>query len=94
MNVIFDPVDESYIKAKIEDGFYSNATEFVRDAVRRLREYDDAKYTRLMNARELGEQAVIKLDGQLYTHELFNEIMTDATQHVGVDSKVNLVARK
>lgn len=35
MNINFPPVDESYIKAKIDDGFYSNATELVRDAVRR-----------------------------------------------------------
>ena len=32
MNINFPPVDESYIKAKIADGFYSNAAELVRDA--------------------------------------------------------------
>ncbi len=58
MNVVFPPVDESYIKAKIDDGFYSNATELVRDAVRRLREQDDGKYARLMAALEVGEQAI------------------------------------
>jgi len=43
MNIVFPAMDESYIKAKVEDGFYSNATELVRDAVRRLREQDDSK---------------------------------------------------
>jgi Arc/MetJ-type ribon-helix-helix transcriptional regulator len=41
MNIMFPPLDNNYIKAKIRDGFYSNATELVRDAVRRLREFDD-----------------------------------------------------
>ena len=41
MNIMFPPLDNSYIKAKVRDGFYSNATELVRDAVRRLREFDD-----------------------------------------------------
>ena len=41
MNIMFPPVDNSYIKAKVRDGFYSNATELVRDTVRRLREFDD-----------------------------------------------------
>ena len=36
MNINFPPVDERYVKAKINDGFYSNATELVRDAVRRM----------------------------------------------------------
>lgn len=27
MNINFPPVDESYIKAKIAEGFYSNAAE-------------------------------------------------------------------
>lgn len=44
MNIVFPPVDESYIKAKIDDGYYTNATELVRDAVRRLREMDDNRY--------------------------------------------------
>jgi len=37
MNVNFPAVDEIYIKQKVESGFYSNATELVRDAVRRMR---------------------------------------------------------
>jgi len=41
MNIMFPPVDNSYIKAKVRDGLYSNATEIVRGAVRRLREFDD-----------------------------------------------------
>jgi len=38
MNINFPPVDKSYIKAKVKSGFYANATELIRDAVRRMRE--------------------------------------------------------
>jgi antitoxin ParD1/3/4 len=38
MNINFAPIDESFIKNKIEEGYYSDATELVRDAVRKLRE--------------------------------------------------------
>ena len=78
MNVIFPPVDETYIKAKVADGFYSNATELVRDAVRRLREQDDSKYARLMAALEVGEKAVREGRTQLYTPELLEEIVQEA----------------
>ena len=33
MNINFPPVDAGYIKTKVESGYYSNATEMVRDAV-------------------------------------------------------------
>ena len=78
MNIVFPPVDESYIKGKVEDGFYSNATELVRDAVRRLREQDDAKYLRLMAALEVGEQALREGRTKPYTPELLKQIEQDA----------------
>ncbi len=87
MNVIFPPVDESYIKAKVEDGFYTNATELVRDAVRRLREQDDAKYTRLISAIELGEKDAREGKGNAYTPEIFDQIMQDAKHHAAQGGK-------
>ncbi len=81
MNIIFPPVDERYIKAKIDDGFYSNATELVRDAVRRLREQDDGKYARLVAALEVGEQAVREGRAKPYTPELLDQIERDARRH-------------
>lgn len=78
MNINFAPVDENYIKAKVESGFYSNATELVRDAVRRLRERDDGSYTRLMAALEEGERAVREGRVVPYTPELFDECENNA----------------
>lgn len=38
MNINFPPMDEKHIKEMVKKGYYSNATEVVRDAVRRQRE--------------------------------------------------------
>lgn len=89
MNIVFPPVDESYIKAKIEDGFYSNATELVRDAVRRLRELDDSKYIRLMSAIEVGEQAAREGRTQSYTPELLEQIEQNSRQFAAEGRKPN-----
>ena len=75
-------MDESYIKAKVEDGFYSNATELVRDAVRRLREADDQRYDRLIAALEVGEKAL--RDGRVvpYTPKFLDECADEARKMV------------
>ncbi len=78
MNIKFPPVDNSYIKAKVRDGFYSNATELVRDAVRRLREFDDNKYARLMKALEEGDRAIKDGRTKPYTPQLLDQIEQDA----------------
>ncbi len=74
MNIVFPPADESYIQAKIEGGYYSDAAELVRDAVRRLREEDDKQHARLMAALEVGEQAIREGRTRRYTPELLAEI--------------------
>ena len=38
MHVRFADVDENFIKTEVQSGFYTNETELVRDAVRRMRE--------------------------------------------------------
>ena len=82
MNINFPPVDDSYIKTKVEDGFYSNATELVRDAVRRLREQDEDKYGRLMAALEAGEQAVREGRTKPYTPDFVKESTARARKMV------------
>jgi len=76
MNIMFPPVDNSYIKAKVRDGFYSNATELVRDAVRRLREFDDNKYARFIKALE--DRAIKEGRTKPYTPQLLDQIEQDA----------------
>ena len=88
MNINFPPVDEGYIKAKVENGFYSNATELVRDAVRRLRELDD-RHARLVTALELGERDVSAGRTTAYTPELLSQIVQEARAHVAEGGKPN-----
>jgi antitoxin ParD1/3/4 len=73
MNIVFSDVDENYIRQKVESGYYSNATELVRDAVRRLRENDE-QFLRLLVALELGERDIAEGQTKLCTPTLLEEI--------------------
>jgi antitoxin ParD1/3/4 len=55
MKVTFAEQDESFIKRQVEQGYYANATEVVRDAVRRLRE--NTPQARLAVALEAAEKS-------------------------------------
>ena len=74
MNIVFPPIDEKFIKAKISDGYYSNATELVRDAVRRLREQDNKRYDELIAALAEGEADYLAGRYEEYTPKLLNTI--------------------
>ena len=78
MNIIFPSVDENFIKAKINNGFYSNATELVRDAVRRLREQDRGADDRLASALEAGEQAIREGKTETCTPKLLTRLKKEA----------------
>ncbi len=84
MNIHFPTADEIYIKKQIEAGFYSNATELVRDAVRRLREANEQRGA-LLAAIQVGEDQIARGEYRTYTPELFEEIKKNArkkAQHV------------
>lgn len=74
MNIQFPSVDETYIKQQVDAGFYSNATELVRDAVRRLREEHERRTT-LRAAVQTGEG---RGGHNPYTPERFEEIKKNA----------------
>lgn len=78
MNIVFPSVDDYYIKTKVADGFYSNATELVRDAVRRLREQDDHQEKVLLNALEKGARAIHAGHTILYTPHLLEKVEKEA----------------
>lgn len=80
MNIIFAEVDKRFIEAMVDGGSYINATELVRDAVRRMREEEDRKYERLMKALEAGEQSLREHGGKLYTPELLEQIDREAVR--------------
>jgi antitoxin ParD1/3/4 len=80
MNIHFPPVDAGYIKAKVESGYYSNATEMVRDAVRRMREQDD-HHGRLLAALEIGERDITAGRTVPYTPDLLKQVEQEARTH-------------
>jgi antitoxin ParD1/3/4 len=89
MNINFPPVDEDFIKSKVNDGYYSNATELVRDAVRRLRELDSNVHTRLNTSLNLGELDIMEGRVLRYSSELLNEIEEEAIIHAEKGGKIN-----
>ena len=88
MNINFPPVDDGYIKAKVESGYYSNATEMVRDAVRRMRERDD-QHDRLLAALEAGERDIAEGRTVPYTPALLKQIEREARTHAANNRSPN-----
>jgi antitoxin ParD1/3/4 len=76
MKITFAEQDENFIRMQVEQGFYSNATELVRDAVRRLRE--NTPQARLSAALEAAEQSVAAGRTQELTSERLMDIRSRA----------------
>lgn len=77
MHVRFADVDDNFIKAEVHSGFYTNETELVRDAVRRMRE-EKERTRRFQEAVAKGVQAVERGETVALTPELLHEIKRDA----------------
>lgn len=93
MNINFPPVDDSYIKTKVAEGFYSNATELVRDAVRRLREQDGEQYSRMIAALHEGDKAIAEGRHKTYTPALLDQIEQDARRHAAEAGQIGTDVR-
>jgi len=89
MNINFPSIDESFIKNMVEGGYYSNATELVRDAVRRLRQQDNGAYAGLMAALETGELAVKEGRTIAYTPEFLDDCEKRAHENLAHGLKPN-----
>jgi len=77
MHVRFADVDENFIKTEVLNGFYTNETELVRDAVRRMRE-EKERAKRFQEAVAKGIQAVERGETVALTPDLLQEIKQDA----------------
>jgi antitoxin ParD1/3/4 len=84
MHVRFADADEQFIKMEVQGGFYTNETELVRDAVRRMRE-DKERARRFQDAVAKGVQAVERGETVALTPALLQEIKQQALQkaHTG-----------
>jgi antitoxin ParD1/3/4 len=77
MHVRFADVDENFIKTEVQGGFYTNETELVRDAVRRMRE-EKERARRFQEAIAKGIRAVERGETVALTPDLLQEIKQDA----------------
>lgn len=73
MHIRFADIDKNFIKAKVSQGFYTNETELVRDAVRRLRE-ENEKNNSLTVAVMRGHDQIEAEQTNSYSHDLIDNI--------------------
>jgi antitoxin ParD1/3/4 len=79
---------EQYLQSKVGTGFYSNASEVVRDAIRRMRE-EDEKVAALRAAVQIGDEQIERGEGILYTPERLEAITAKAFANSRQGKKVN-----
>jgi antitoxin ParD1/3/4 len=89
MNINFSPVDKQFIENIVEDGYYSNVTEAVRDAVRRMREAFNNKHARLVAALEAGDKDIREGRTVRYTPEFLDDCEKRARENVANGIKPN-----
>lgn len=70
MKVSFAKVDETYLRNKVENGYYSSLSEAIRDMVRKQRESEQQQ---LLAALEIAEQAIQNGHTQTFSRELFDK---------------------
>ncbi len=88
MNINFANQDESFIKSKVTQGYYSNATELVRDAVRKMREEEERR-ARFLAAVKIGEEQLKKGKTVPFSDELMDEIEETAVNNAAQRKPIN-----
>ena len=84
MHVNFSPEMEGFIKTKVASGFYGNATEVIRDAIRRM-QAEESRVAAWQAAIKQGADQLDRGEGVAYTPETLNDITQSAisTMHSG-----------
>ena len=88
MNINFADQDDSFIKSKVTQGYYSNATELVRDAVRRMREEEERR-ARFLAAVKIGEEQLKQGKTVTFSDELMAEIEKTAVNNAAQRKPIN-----
>ncbi len=79
---------ENYIQSKVNSGFYGNASEVVRDAIRRLRD-EDEKFEALRAAIKIGDDQIARGECERYSPTLMTELTRQAIENSKPGKKVN-----
>ena len=73
LHVNLSPEMEGFIKSRVASGFYGNATEVIRDAVRRM-QAEDSRLASWQAAIRVGDEQLDQGNAAAYTPELLNQI--------------------
>jgi antitoxin ParD1/3/4 len=88
MHINLSPEMEGYIKGKVAGGFYGNATEVIRDAVRRM-QADDARVQSFRAAVQAGDAELERGEGKPFTPELLEQVTRSALDAMHSDKAVD-----
>lgn len=73
MHINLSPEMESFIKGKVAGGFYRNATEVIRDALRRM-QAEEARVQAWHAAIKKGDDELDRGEGIAYSPKALNDI--------------------
>jgi antitoxin ParD1/3/4 len=88
MHVNLSPEMETYIKGKVSTGFYGNATEVIRDAIRRM-QADEERAAAFRRAVAEGEAELDRGEGTDYTAKRLDEITDTARRNLRSDKPID-----
>ena len=77
MHVNLSPEMEGFIKTQVASGFYGNATEVIRDAIRRM-QAEEARVAAWQAAIKVGADQLDRGEGVAYTPATLNDITQSA----------------
>lgn len=77
MHVNLSPEMEGFIKTKVASGFYGNATEVIRDAIRRM-QAEESRVAAWQAAIKQGADQLERGEGVAYTSETLQDITQSA----------------
>ena len=92
MHVNLSPEMEGYIKTKVASGFYGNATEVIRDAIRRM-QAEESRVVAWQAALKVGDDQLNQGEGIAYTPETLNDITQSAisAMHSGTPTDADVL---
>lgn len=77
MHINLSPEMENFIKSKVASGFYGNATEVIRDAIRHM-QTEEERAARFAAAVAKGEAQLAQGQGVRHTAELSRDTLQEA----------------
>ena len=88
MHINLSPEMEKYLQSKVSTGYYSNASEVVRDAIRRMRD-EDERLAALRAAVAVGDEQLDRGEGVSYTPARLEQITQKALANARKAKKVS-----